>query len=722
MQTVLWFRVFAIAGCLGLLTPMLGQVLKERYQLVRVLGSGGFGQTYVARDLFQAQTPECVVKQLKPASADVTFLKIARRLFETEVSTLQRLGTHSCIPKLLDSFEEKREFYLVQELIDGESLGDEIRRAGRLSESQVMTLLQETLDILKFVHDNRVIHRDLKPDNLIRRRDDGRLCLIDFGAVKEIRTQVINSELTSLTVGVGTQGYTPSEQLAGKPRLSSDIFALGMTAIHGLTGRTPTDLPEDMSSLELRWEEYVNISPGLRYLLKKMVRHYFYQRYQSVSEVLHDLGRLDELAEEADQLTMAETVLPQATVWQPTRRESIRAVAIATALISTVTLGIRQLGAFVPLELTVYDGLVAYQRDLGPDPRILLVGINEQDLDNQQSDSPSDQSIADAIEIIQSHRPTTIGLDLHRNFPVGDGRAALARNLAADNIIGITKLGDFEGESIPPPPELNPAQVSFNDFPLDPDGKIRNNLLFASVSTDADAEVYTSFGLMVALHYLEQQHSLLASEGDKETEFMTIGGTGFELMGPTFGGYQAADAAGYQIPITYRSPTRLAEQVSLTDILTNAVDPELITNKVVLIGTTAYTSTDKFFTPYTLRGDNYQMSGVEVHLHMVSQFLSAVLDDYPLPWAWPDSAEIVWIIIWASGGSLITWQLQKRRYLVMAYGVGVVAIATTTGAFFLTNAWVPAVAPLAAFTLASGGLLVYRRYRQRRSLTRPNLR
>ncbi|MEO1180339.1 MAG: protein kinase, partial [Cyanobacteria bacterium J06636_28] len=165
---------------------MLGQVLKERYQLVRVLGSGGFGQTYVARDLFQAQTPECVVKQLKPASADATFLKIARRLFETEVSTLKRLGTHSCIPKLLDSFEEKREFYLVQELIDGESLGDEIRRAGRLSESQVMTLLQETLNILKFVHDNRVIHRDLKPDNLIRRKDDGKLCLIDFGAVKEI--------------------------------------------------------------------------------------------------------------------------------------------------------------------------------------------------------------------------------------------------------------------------------------------------------------------------------------------------------------------------------------------------------------------------------------------------------------------------------------------------------------------------------------------------------
>ncbi|WP_323364334.1 CHASE2 domain-containing protein [Leptothoe sp. PORK10 BA2] len=706
---------------------MLGQVLKERYQLIRVLGSGGFGQTYVARDLFQAKNFECVVKQLKPASTNVTFLKIARRLFETEVSTLKRLGNHSCIPKLLDSFEEKQEFYLVQELIDGESLGDEIRRAGRLTEDQVITLLQETLSILKFVHDNRVIHRDLKPDNLIRRREDGKLCLIDFGAVKEIRTQVVNSELTGLTVGVGTQGYTPSEQLAGKPRLSSDIFALGMTAIHGLTGRTPTDLPEDMSSLELLWEEYVNISPGLRYLLKKMVRHYFYQRYQSASEVLHDLGRLDELAEEADQLTMAETMLPLATVWQPTRKESIWAVAIATTLVSTLTLGLRQLGTFVPLELAVYDGLVAYQRDLGPDPRILLVGIDEQDLSNQQSDSPSDQSIADALEIIQSHNPTTIGLDLHRNFPVGDGRAALAQSLAADNIIGITKLGDFEGERIPPPPELDPARVSFNDFPLDPDGKIRRNLLFASASTDVEADVYTSFGLMVALHYLEKHHGLLPSEGKGANEFMGLGDAGFELMGSTFGGYQSVDAAGYQIPITYRSPTQLAERVSLTDILSNQVDPELIRNKVVLIGTTAYTSTDKFFTPYTLRSglsdDNYQMSGVEVHLHMVSQFLTAVLDGYPLPWAWPDWGEVAWIVIWASSGSLITWQLRKRRYWAIAYGIGLGAIATTTGVFFLVNAWVPVVAPLAAFTLASGSLLGYRRYRQRPpSLTKPNLR
>ena len=690
---------------------MLGQVLKERYQLIRSLGSGGFGQTYVARDLFQATSAECVVKQLQPASTDAKFLKIARRLFETEVSTLERLGTHSCIPKLLDSFEEQQEFYLVQELIDGESLGNEIRRTGHLSEDQVITLLQETLHILKFVHDNRVIHRDLKPDNLIRRQSDGRLCLIDFGAVKEIRTQIATSELSNLTVGVGTQGYTPSEQLAGKPRLSSDIFALGMTAIHCLTGRSPNDLPEDMSSLEVCWEDYVNISPGLRYLLKKMVRHYFYQRYQTVPEVLDDLAHLDELAKKTDQLTLAETFLPQKTVWQPTRKERIGAVAIATALASTLTLGLRHIGAWMPFELSIYDALVAYQRDLGPDPRILLVGINEQDLNNQQSESPSDQSIANAIDIIQSYNPATIGLDLHRNIPQGEGRELLARSLAADNIIGITKLGDLEGESIPPPAELNPDQVGFNDIPLDPDDKIRRNLFFASLGNDADAEVYTSFGLMVALHYLYQQHGLELTASDEAD--IAIGDVDFTLMNPNFGGYRSVDTAGYQIPITFRSPNQIAQQVSLTDILTDSIDSDLITDKIVLLGTTAYTSTDKFFTPYTLRGDSYQMSGVEVHLHMVSQFLSAVLDDYPLPWAWSETGETIWILLWASAGSLLTWQLRRRRYWLMAYGGGIVAIAGTTIIFFWTNAWVPTVAPLVAFTLASSSLLVYQRYRRR---------
>lgn len=219
---------------------MLGRTLKERYKLTRILGAGGFGQTYLAIDTQKSERSQCVVKQLRPASQDKTFLSVARRLFDTESKILEKLGDHSQIPNAIDFFEEDHEFYLVQEFVDGQSLEDEIKQVGKLTEEQAIALLKDVLPVLNFIHDNHVVHRDLKPDNLIRRRN-GEVVLIDFGAVKEIRTHLITGERTGLTIGIGTQGYTPSEQLSGKPRYSSDIYALGMTVINAVTGRSPTD-------------------------------------------------------------------------------------------------------------------------------------------------------------------------------------------------------------------------------------------------------------------------------------------------------------------------------------------------------------------------------------------------------------------------------------------------------------------------------------------------
>ncbi|MEM9908404.1 MAG: CHASE2 domain-containing protein [Cyanobacteria bacterium P01_D01_bin.44] len=693
---------------------MLGQVLAGRYKLIRVLGAGGFGQTYIAIDTQRPGEPQCVVKQLKPASQDATFLKVARRLFDTEVHTLKRLGEHSCIPRLLDSFEDNQEFYLVQELIDGEPLRDEIKRVGRYDEAKTIELLREALAILKFVHEHHVLHRDIKPDNFIRRRSDGKLVMIDFGAVKEIRTQIVSGEMTNLTVGIGTQGYTPSEQLAGKPRHSSDVFALGMTAIHALTGRVPTDIPELEGSLDLRWQDFAPVSPGLAILINKMVRHYFYQRYQSVDEVLRDLDRLDELPKEVPLTAFPETYLPLQTVWQPTWKESLRAVAIATLTAAGLTLGLRQMGAFVPAELLTHDWLMSHSGDPGPDPRLLLVGITEQDLNNLQTEIPSDQAIADAIENLQAHQPITIGLDLHRNIPQGAGREALGQSLQAENIIGITKLGDDDGNIIPPPPELDPAQVGFNDFPTDFDNKVRRNLFFANSDNYADGEVIPSFALQVAADYLYQQHGLEVAPSTTDPDIIVVGDTLFNPITATFGGYQSVDALGYQIFLTYRSPDTVARQVSLSDVLNNAFDPSWVTDKIILIGTTAYTSPDQHFTPYSLLGGhNHQMPGVEVHGHMVSQFLTAVLDNQSLPWAWPDWLEISWICLCAGAGGALTWLIRRPSRFGLAGLGGGTAITGVGMGFFLLNAWVPIAAPLAAFVLSGGSLLAYRRYRLR---------
>src|SRR4028119_2321940 len=153
---------------------MLGKLLDRRYQVTQVLGAGGFGRTYLAQDTRRPGNPICVVKQLKPLSSEPSFLETARRLFTSEGETLEKLGSHDQIPRLLAYFEENQEFYLVQDFIQGHSLNVELQPGQIWHESQVRQLLREVLSILDFVHSNGVIHRDIKPNNLIKRHQDGK--------------------------------------------------------------------------------------------------------------------------------------------------------------------------------------------------------------------------------------------------------------------------------------------------------------------------------------------------------------------------------------------------------------------------------------------------------------------------------------------------------------------------------------------------------------------
>ncbi|MCA1990488.1 MAG: serine/threonine protein kinase [Coleofasciculus sp. S288] len=272
---------------------MIGTLLDQRYQVVRVLGEGGFGHTYIAQDTRRPGNPTCVVKHLKPATSDPDFLQTARRLFNSEAETLEKLGAHDQIPRLLAYFEENEEFYLVEEYVPGHPLSAELQPGQRWSESHVLNLLQEVLPILEFVHSQGVIHRDIKPDNLIRREQDNKLVLVDFGAVKQVKMQsIIAQEPVNETVAIGTPGYMPSEQGQGRPRPSSDIYALGMVGIQALTGCNPRQLSEDPATGEIIWREYAQVSDGLATILTKMARHYFKYRYQSATEVLQSLQQL----------------------------------------------------------------------------------------------------------------------------------------------------------------------------------------------------------------------------------------------------------------------------------------------------------------------------------------------------------------------------------------------------------------------------------------------
>lgn len=213
-------------------------------------------------------------------------------MFLTEARVLSQLGVHDQIPQLFDHFEENKEFFLVQSYIEGRSLSEELPVGETIPDTQVASLLKDILQVLVFVHQNHVIHRDIKPPNLIRRTSDKKLVLIDFGAVKEIRSQVVTAQgRTRRTVVVGSNGYMPSEQSIGSPTLSSDVYAVGMIGIQALTGIMPEQLEKD-ENLEIVWHDFAKADPKLVSFLDKMVLYDCRQRFPSAEEALKALEGL----------------------------------------------------------------------------------------------------------------------------------------------------------------------------------------------------------------------------------------------------------------------------------------------------------------------------------------------------------------------------------------------------------------------------------------------
>ncbi len=267
----------------------LDRFLGGRYRILRTLGTGGFGHTYLAEDLQRPGTPACVVKQLQPARDNPTLMEVARRLFRAEAETLEMLGKHDQIPALLAYFEQDNDFYLVQEYVDGQLLSDELAQTAPCHPHRVIQLVQEILSILAFVHHHQVIHRDLKPENIIRRRRDRKLVLIDFGSVKQCRGATQKQE----TIAVGTRGYAPSEQYAGRPRFSSDIYAVGIIAIQALTGLPPSQWQAQDGSGQLCWRDHCpDIPADLAQVLDKMVREQPWERYAQTHDVLSALEQI----------------------------------------------------------------------------------------------------------------------------------------------------------------------------------------------------------------------------------------------------------------------------------------------------------------------------------------------------------------------------------------------------------------------------------------------
>lgn len=269
-------------------------ILQGRYLPLRLLGKGGFGAAFLARDRYTPGLRQCVVKQFQPAGdMSATQLATAQMLFEREATALEQLGDrHDQIPDLLAFFELsvaswqpsrlERFFYLVQEFIDGETL-EELAVKGKFSEAEILEVLQAILPVLQFVHQQGAIHRDIKPSNIIRDRN-GKFYLLDFGAVKQVTSGAGNK--TSGSTGIYSMGFAPPEQVAGEEVYpSTDLYALAVTAIALVTGKKPTDM-FDVGRSQWNWRAHVQVSDALANVLNKMLSLFPAGRYQSALEVM----------------------------------------------------------------------------------------------------------------------------------------------------------------------------------------------------------------------------------------------------------------------------------------------------------------------------------------------------------------------------------------------------------------------------------------------------
>jgi serine/threonine protein kinase, bacterial len=283
---------------------MTTQLLNDRYQIIRTLGSGGFGDTFLAEDTHMPSQRLCVVKRLRPIQANPDVNQLIQERFQREAAILESLGSgHSQIPKLYAYFYNSadQQFYLVQEWVDGETLSAIVKQQGRLNEVEVRQILISLLPVFDYVHSQGIIHRDVKPDNIIVRRSpsvqaklstsqsqaQNQPVLIDFGAVRETMAAGATNPGHSTSIVIGTPGYMPSEQSVGRPVFSSDLYSLGMTAIYLLTGKRPYDFENNPHTSELIWQaDAPATSPELVDILNKSIAFNPRDRYQTAREFL----------------------------------------------------------------------------------------------------------------------------------------------------------------------------------------------------------------------------------------------------------------------------------------------------------------------------------------------------------------------------------------------------------------------------------------------------
>lgn len=367
---------------------------------------------------------------------------------------------------------------------------------------------------------------------------------------------------------------------------------------------------------------------------------------------------------------------------------------------------LRLSGALQPYEWMAFDQLMRSRPSESPDPRIVIVGVNEDDLRKTRRWPLDDATLARLIQRIKQQQPVAIGLDLYRDFPVEPGHSELVNLFkTTPNLIGIENRGGIKNVPVAPPPVLKQLnQVASNDVVQDGDGKVRRVILF--IGEDAQE----TLGLRLARLYLEKQNIL--AEADPATDYLKFKQAIFPQFQANDGAYVKADDGEYQILLNYRGPTNSFHTVSLTKVLNGEIPADLMRDRIVLIGPTATSIKDFFYTPYSSNSITTPetMAGVEIQANLASQILSSTLDGRAGIQSWSDWQEMVWIIAWATAGAVLAWIARTPRWAIG--GILLLSGSLIAGSYlaFLAGWWIPIVPAVLALLTSTGVITSYIAY------------
>ena len=377
---------------------------------------------------------------------------------------------------------------------------------------------------------------------------------------------------------------------------------------------------------------------------------------------------------------------------------------LASVAVTVLVMGVRSLGLLQPLELKTFDRMLQLRPAEKRDERLLIVKVTQEDIERLEDKFPlTDSMILRLLKKLDEYNPQVVGLDIYRDRVEGKGRAELIQYLQQSNhIVPVCKYPDDKSSAIPPPPGISEKQVGFVDVVDDPDYIIRRHLLSAEPLDPSRCNSEYALSTQLAYRYLKYRGKSLTFPSPDTWQF---GSLRFKILNNYSGFFQQRSLTdGYQILLNYRvykSLEDIAQQATLTQVLTNQVKPNLISGRIILIGVTDPTlGNDEFNTPY-----NQEIRGLWLHAQMVSQLISAVEDGRPLLWFLPFWGEALWVWIGALVVGLVTWRLRSHFFRVLSVCAVGVALSGISFLLLLENGLLVPLVPSTLAVMTTGAIV-----------------